>query len=259
MNIVNFKVEELIPYINNPRNNNDAVDKVAASIKEFGFKVPIVIDKDNVVVTGHTRLLASKKLGLEEVPCIIADDLSPAQIKAFRIADNKVSEYAQWDEDMLKVELEELEEMNFDLDSVSIDFSDFDMALDLEDTEEGQEQEENIYTKEINIPQYEITGECPKLEELVNEEKTKSLIERIEKSDIPNDIKEFLIKASYRHLAFNYQNVAEYYAHADKEVQELMEESALVIIDYNDAIRNGYVQIKKAIDSIVEEGIANEE
>ena len=259
MNIVNFKVEELIPYINNPRNNNDAVDKVAASIKEFGFKVPIVIDKDNVVVTGHTRLLASKKLGLQEVPCVIADDLSPAQIKAFRIADNKVSEYAQWDEDMLKVELEELEEMNFDLDSVSIDFSDFDMGLDLEDTEEGQEQEENIYTKEINIPQYEITGECPKLEELVNEEKTKSLIERIEKSDIPNDIKEFLIKASYRHLAFNYQNVAEYYAHADKEVQELMEESALVIIDYNDAIRNGYVQIKKAIDSIVEEGIANEE
>ena len=259
MNIVNLKVEELIPYINNPRNNNDAVDKVAASIKEFGFKVPIVIDKDNVVVTGHTRLLASKKLGLQEVPCVIADDLSPAQIKAFRIADNKVSEYAQWDEDMLKVELEELEEMNFDLDSVSIDFSDFDMGLDLEDTEEGQEQEENIYTKEINIPQYEITGECPKLEELVNEEKTKSLIERIEKSDIPNDIKEFLIKASYRHLAFNYQNVAEYYAHADKEVQELMEESALVIIDYNDAIRNGYVQIKKAIDSIVEEGIANEE
>ena len=223
MNIVNLKVEELIPYINNPRNNTEAVDKVAASIKEFGFKVPIVIDKDNVVVTGHTRLLASKKLGLEEVPCVIADDLSPAQIKAFRIADNKVSEYAQWDEDMLKVELEELEEMNFDLDSVSIDFSDFDMALDLEDTEKGQEQEENIYTKEINIPQYEITGECPKLEELVNEEKTKSLIERIEKSDIPNDIKEFLIKASYRHLAFNYQNVAEYYAHADKEVQELME------------------------------------
>ena len=259
MNIVNLKVEELIPYINNPRNNTEAVDKVAASIKEFGFKVPIVIDKDNVVVTGHTRLLASKKLGLQEVPCVIADDLSPAQIKAFRIADNKVSEYAEWDEDMLKVELEELEEMDFDLDSVSIDFSDFDMALDLEDTEEGQEQEENIYTKEINIPQYEITGECPKLEELVNEEKTKSLIERIEKSDIPNDIKEFLIKASYRHLAFNYQNVAEYYAHADKEVQELMEESALVIIDYNDAIRNGYVQIKKAIDSIIEEGIENEE
>ena len=259
MNIVNLKVEELIPYINNPRNNAEAVDKVVASIKEFGFKVPIVIDKDNVIVTGHTRLLASKKLGLKEVPCVIADDLSPAQIKAFRIADNKVSEYATWNEDMLKVELEELEELNFDLDSVNIDFSDFNMTLDLEDTEGQEGDTENIYTKEINIPQYEITGECPELNELVNEEKTKSLIERIEKANIPEEIKAFLIKASYRHLAFNYQNIAEYYAHADKEVQELMEESALVIIDYNDAIRNGYVQIKKAIESIIEEGVSNEE
>ena len=135
MNIVNLKVEELIPYINNPRNNTEAVDKVAASIKEFGFKVPIVIDKDNVVVTGHTRLLASKKLGLEEVPCIIADDLTDAQIKAFRIADNKVSEYAEWDEELLKLELEQLEEMDFDLDELNIDYSDFDLDIG-EDIEE---------------------------------------------------------------------------------------------------------------------------
>lgn len=145
MNIVNLKVEELIPYINNPRNNDDAVDKVAASIKEFGFKVPIVIDKDNVVVTGHTRLLASKKLGLQEVPCVIADDLSPAQIKAFRIADNKVSEYAQWDEDMLKVELEELEEMDFDLDELNIDYSDFDLDI-------GENIEE-IEPEEVEVPE----------------------------------------------------------------------------------------------------------
>ena len=145
MNIVNLKVEELIPYINNPRNNTEAVDKVAASIKEFGFKVPIVIDKDNVVVTGHTRLLASKKLGLQEVPCVIADDLSPAQIKAFRIADNKVSEYAEWDEDMLKVELEELEEMDFNLDTVSIDFSDFDLDI-------GEDIEE-IEPEEVEVPE----------------------------------------------------------------------------------------------------------
>lgn len=148
MDIVNLKVEELIPYINNPRNNDDAIDKVAASIKEFGFKVPIVIDNNNVVVTGHTRLLASKKLGLQEVPCVIADDLSPAQIKAFRIADNKVSEYAQWKDDMLKVELEELEEMDFDLDSVNIDYSDFDIALDLEDIQEDAYNEENDIIEE---------------------------------------------------------------------------------------------------------------
>ena len=95
MNVTNIDIDKLIPYVNNPRNNQDAVDKVASSIKEFGFKVPIVIDKNNVVVTGHTRLLTSKKIGLKEVPCIIADDLTDAQIKAFRIADNKVSEYAE--------------------------------------------------------------------------------------------------------------------------------------------------------------------
>lgn len=153
MDIVNLKVEELIPYINNPRNNDDAIDKVAASIKEFGFKVPIVIDNNNVVVTGHTRLLASKKLGLQEVPCVVADDLSPAQIKAFRIADNKVSEYAQWKDDMLKVELEELEEMDFDLDSVNIDYSDFDIALDLEDIQEdAYNEDDDIIEEAPKIP-----------------------------------------------------------------------------------------------------------
>ena len=92
-----------------------------------------------------------------------------------------------------------------------------------------------------------------------SKDKTNQLIEKINNSNIPTGIKEFLIKASYRHLAFNYQNIAEYYAHADKEVQELMEESALVIIDYDNAIRNGYVQIKEAINEMIEEGINNEE
>ena len=79
MTIINKPITEIIPYANNPRKNGAAVDKVAASIKEFGFKVPIIIGKDNVIVTGHTRLLAAQKLGLETVPCVIADDLTPAQ------------------------------------------------------------------------------------------------------------------------------------------------------------------------------------
>lgn len=116
MNIVNIKTDKLIPYINNPRDNENAIDKVASSIQEFGFKVPIVVDKNNVVINGHTRLLASKKLGLEEVPCIIADDLSEAQIKAFRIADNKVSEYSTWDMELLQIELEALCEMGIDME-----------------------------------------------------------------------------------------------------------------------------------------------
>lgn len=164
MNIVKLKVSDLIPYINNPRNNENAVDKVASSIKEFGFKVPIVIDKNNVVVNGHTRLLASKKLGLEEVPCIIADDLTDAQIKAFRIVDNKTSEYATWDKELLRVELDMLEEMDFDLETVNIDYSDFvgmDIDLDnidlpneleLERTEQG-----NVMLKNLKFGSYDIT------------------------------------------------------------------------------------------------------
>lgn len=116
MIIINKAIDSIIPYANNPRKNGAAVDKVAASIKEFGFKVPIIIGKDTVIVTGHTRLLAAKKLGLETVPCVIAEDLTPAQIKAFRIADNKTAEFSEWDDEMLKVELEELGELNFDLD-----------------------------------------------------------------------------------------------------------------------------------------------
>lgn len=259
-NIVILETEKLIPYTNNPRNNENAIDKVASSIKEFGFKNPIVIDKNNVIINGHTRLLASKKLGLREVPCIVADDLTKAQIKAFRIADNKVSEYAEWDEELLKIELDQLEEMNFDLEELSIDYSDFNLEIELDEANEFNESENNnAYTKEINIPQYEITGERPLLTDLVKEEKTNELIKDINKANIPQEIKDFLIKASYRHLAFNYQNIAEYYAHANKEVQCLMEKSALVIIDYEDAIKNGYIQIKSEVSKMIEEGELNEE
>ena len=114
MQIVEKKVTELKAYEKNPRKNDNAVGPVAESIKEFGFKVQIIIDKDNVIVAGHTRLKAAKRLKLKTVPCIVADDLTPEQIKAFRLADNKVSEFAEWDMDFLTPELKEI---------------DFDMAL----------------------------------------------------------------------------------------------------------------------------------
>jgi len=104
-----MNVNDLIPYINNPRINDKAVDKVAASIKEFGFKNPIIIDKGNVIIAGHTRLKAAKKLGLEEIPTIKAEDLTDEQVKAYRLVDNKTGEFADWDLDLLEQELDELE------------------------------------------------------------------------------------------------------------------------------------------------------
>lgn len=138
MNIVQKKIADIIPYEKNPRKNEEAVKYVMESIKEFGFKVPIVIDKDNVIVAGHTRLKAAKKLKLEEVPCIIADDLSEGQIKAFRLADNKVSEKAEWDFDLLNEELDEL---------VDFDMSVFGFEDDV--TEEEPEVEEDNFEAEL--------------------------------------------------------------------------------------------------------------
>lgn len=99
MNILELNIKEVVPYANNPRKNDESVDAVAESIRQFGFKVPIIIDKNNVIVAGHTRLKAAKKLGLKQVPCLRADDLTDEQIKAFRLADNKVAELSTWDID----------------------------------------------------------------------------------------------------------------------------------------------------------------
>lgn len=108
MTIKEIKTNDLKPYANNPRNNDSAIEAVANSIREFGFKVPIVIDKNNVIVAGHTRWKAANMLGLDKVPCIVADDLTDEQIKAFRLADNKVAELATWDFEKLETELAQL-------------------------------------------------------------------------------------------------------------------------------------------------------
>ena len=153
MEIINKKIEELIPYKNNPRINDGAIEYVKNSIKEFGFKVPIVIDKNNVIVTGHTRYKASQELGLKEVPCIIADDLSEKQIKAFRLADNKVADYSYFDNTKLLEELEDLGDI-----FTGFDFSEnFEDILDESDTSILGEEEQiykitikSVYKEEID-------------------------------------------------------------------------------------------------------------
>ena len=138
MQIVEKKINDIKPYEKNPRKNDSAVDAVANSIREFGFKVPVVIDKDNVIVCGHTRYKAAQKLGLDTVPCVIADDLTDEQIKAYRLADNKVSELADWDIDLLGEELDGI----FD-----IDMSEF--GFDLEEDEEETEIIEDEVPEEV--------------------------------------------------------------------------------------------------------------
>ena len=118
VNIKMLKISDLKPYEKNPRKNDEAAKYVAESIKNFGFKVPIVIDKNNVIVAGHTRYKAAKKLKLKEVPCIVADDLTDKQVKAYRLADNRVAEMSEWDFDLLNEELDGL----FDFDMSAFGF-----------------------------------------------------------------------------------------------------------------------------------------
>ena len=140
MQIYDKRLDEIKPYENNPRHNDNAVDAVANSIREFGFKVPIVVDSEGVIVAGHTRYKAAKKLGLDKVPCIIADDLTDEQVRAFRLADNKVGELATWDLDTLKVELDNIGEV--DLSDMGFDLNDDKPA---EDIIEPTEKEINGY------------------------------------------------------------------------------------------------------------------
>ena len=134
--IISLPIGEIRPYENNPRKNADAVKYVKESIRQFGFKIPIVIDSDRVIVCGHTRLLAAKSLGLSEVPCIMVDDLTEDQVNALRLADNKVSEFSEWDLDLLGAELESLAG---DCDLNMCDFGFFDEIEKEKDKEETQE------------------------------------------------------------------------------------------------------------------------
>lgn len=146
MEIIYKNIDELIPYKNNPRLNDEAVEYVKNSIKEFGFKVPIVIDKDNVIIAGHTRIKASKELGIKDIPCIIADDLTEEQVKAFRLVDNKVSEKSMWDYTKLDEELDSI---------LDIDMSMFDFNINTDDVEI-----ERIDLSNKEFEKYEIIITC---------------------------------------------------------------------------------------------------
>lgn len=144
MQIIKKNVNELVPYENNPRHNDDAVEYVANSIEQFGFKVPIIIDKDNVIVAGHTRLKAAKKLGMEYVPCILADDLSDEQVRAFRLADNKVGELAGWDFTKRDEELAKILDIDMSMFNFKEDEFDINELFEKAETQEKEHKKKTI-------------------------------------------------------------------------------------------------------------------
>ena len=240
MEVRDLSLDSIIPYARNPRKNDRGVDKVAASIKEFGWRSPIVVDEEMVILAGHTRYKAAKKLGLTEAPVHIAEGLTGAQKKAYRIADNRVAEEAEWDEELLKFELEELGELDFDMNFLGFDNKELSKLLEDSD-------EDNPYTKKVDIPTYEPSGEKPDIHDLFDDSRAFDLIEKIKASGLPQSEKDFLMLAAGRHVVLDFEKIANYYAHSEKECQELMEDNALVIIDFEKAIENGYVVLSDKI------------
>lgn len=143
MEIIQKKLTEIKPYERNPRRNDEAVKYVASSIEQFGFKNPILIDKDGVIIAGHTRYKAAKQLGMKEVPCVVADDLTDEQVKAFRLADNKVGEIATWDFELLHLELD-------DLDGLEIDMAEFGFYNGFD-----EDQFDDLFQSKANEPEAE--------------------------------------------------------------------------------------------------------
>jgi ParB-like chromosome segregation protein Spo0J len=237
--IEEWPIDKLIEYARNPRKNDHAVDKIASAIREFGFRVPILAKSDGSMIDGHLRLKAARKLGMDTVPVLLADDMTDAQVKAFRLSVNKMSELAEWDEELLALEFAELEEMEFDLELTGFDLDEI-----KGDTEK--------YTMKTDVFTYEPTGDKPALNALFDDKKTNKLIEEIKKSNLDEAEKYFLTMAAYRHTVFNFEKIANYYAHSGKDVQSLMENSALVIIDFEDAIAGGFVNLTKKLKKLIE-------
>ena len=242
MQIVKIKIDDLKPYEKNAKlHPREQIEQIKKSIEQFGMNDPIgVWGDENIIVEGHGRLEALKELGFSEVECIRLDHLTDEERKAYTLAHNKLTINSYFNLYVLNEELNSI--LNINMQDFVFLFDELDGAID---------ELENIYTTKINIPQYEIKGEEPTIDELVDKEKVINLFNEIENLNLDDEKKEFLKIAATRHYTFNYSNIAEYYAHQNKEMQEAMEKLALVIIDIKNAIANGYVELSTKLEAML--------
>ena len=240
MKVISKPIDEITPYASNPRNNDEAVGAVANSIKEFGWQQPIVVDKDMIIIAGHTRYKAAKKLGVAEVPVVIADKLTPEQVKAYRLADNRSAELADWDNDLLDKELKDI----LDIDMTDFGFDDGEITFADEDSER---QFDDAYSQKTDSIEYKPQGEKPDLNQLLDTSKYDEIKSSINKLSLPDDVKHFLLLSATRFIKFDFAKIAEFYAQSSKQIQEQFEKQLLVIVDYNDALKNGLANFQKKV------------
>ena len=232
MNIELIEINKLKPATYNPRQiSTKQYNDLKKSIQKFDLVDPIIVNKDMTVIGGHQRLKICKELKYKDVDCVVLD-LSKEEERELNIRLNKSG--GEFDMDILA------NEFNID-DLVDWGFKHIDLGLNIDKIDE------NPYTDKIEAPKYEVSNEKPNVKDLYDVNKTNTLIKKIKNSNIDKADKDFLIKSAQRHLVFDYSKIADYYVHSSKEVQELMEDSALIIIDFDKAIKQGYVRLSKEI------------
>lgn len=248
MQIKDRRIDELTADPANVRKHNHKnLEAIIGSLRRFGQQKPIVVDQNGVVRAGNGTLAAAQHLGWETIR-VVETTLTGSEATAYAIADNRTAELAEWDTEALAKTLEQLKFADeIDLEDLGFDQEDYDALLDWE-YEEDEEGSDREYTGKIEAPVYEPTmEEPPPVSELCDVEKSETLKESIRAADIPEDVRKFLLMAADRHRKFDYEKIAEFYAHADEVTQDLMERSALVIIDFNKAVENGFMKLTKSI------------
>ena len=239
------KLDELKTDPANARSHSPAnLEAIKSSLEAFGQQKPIVVSEAGVVIAGNGTLEAARSLGWEALDCVTTD-LAGDEAKAFAIADNRTAELAHWDYDVLTEQLGALHE---DL-RAALCFTDEELAESLADSETDID---GTYTTKIEAPIYEPTGAKPEPSTLADRTKTEALHLEISEADLPEEVSEFLHYAAERHTVFNFPRIAEFYAHADEKTQDLMEKSALVIIDFDKAIENGFVNLTNKIGDFID-------
>ena len=233
----------------NPRRGD--IDAVARSYEQFGQRKPIVAKRDGTVIAGNHQLQAARQLGWEKIAVVFVDD-DDQTAKAFALADNRISDLGTYDDDLLAAMLKDVATDENLLEATGYSATDVQFLLDGFEAVDlnGSEDDGDVYTRSVNIPQYDIVGDEPDVGALVDTGKYETLIAQIEGVELPEELAQFLKLAAARHLVFNYRRIAEFYPHQTANVQRLIEASALVIIDYDDAIANGYVKFAARIDAV---------
>lgn len=251
LKIIYRPINELKKHKNNARTHSPTqIAQIKNSIIEFGWTNPILIDEYDIIIAGHGRFDAADELDLSTVPCIVLSGLTETQKRAYLIADNQLALNAGWDIELLQSEIEALKLENFDIDLLGFNDDEFQNMLDTSKLEiaENNSIDDNPYTKKINTPLYEPNGNKPEYADMYKTEKLNQLLSRINDSKVDSKAKEFLTIAAYRHVQFNYEEIANFYAHSDAELQELIEDSALVIVDFNKSIEQGYLKLSDEVD-----------